>query len=76
MADSFDPTKGKAPQLVRQGQNSLEKIKGKKGVELLEATTDELGNLVLKGKSKERLEKWKKAGLLVWGIVKKLVLPI
>jgi hypothetical protein len=45
-------------------------------VELLEATTDELGNLVLKGKSKERLEKWKKAGLLVWGIVKKLVLPI
>jgi hypothetical protein len=76
MADSFDPTKGKAPQLVKQGQQSLENLRGKKGVELLEASTDELGNLVLKGKSKERLEKWKKAGLLVWGIVKKLVLPI
>ena len=76
LAESFDPTKGKAPQIVRQSQEIFGAIKGKKGKELLEAAQDKLGNLVLTDKSKERVEKWKKAGLLVWGVVKKLILPI
>jgi hypothetical protein len=51
-------------------------MKGKKGMELLEVAQDQLGNLVLNDKSKARVEKWKKAGLLIWGLVKKLILPI
>lgn len=76
MANSFDPTNGKAPQIVKQGAEALQSIKGKKGVELLEAVTDSAGNLMLNEKSKAKLEKWKKAGLIVWGILKKLILPI
>jgi hypothetical protein len=76
MANSFDPTKGKAPQIVKQGAEALQNIKGKKGVELLEAVTDSAGNLVLNEKSKAKMEKWKQAGLIVWGILKKLILPI
>ncbi len=76
LADSFDPTKGKAPQIVRQSQEIFNALKGKKGKELLEAAQDKLGNLVLTDKSKERVEKWKQAGLLVWGVIKKLILPI
>jgi hypothetical protein len=76
MAASFDPTNGKAPKIVKQGQETITNLKGKKGVDLIEASVDSLGNLVLNEKSKARVEKWKKAGLLVWGIVKKLILPI
>jgi hypothetical protein len=76
MAEAFDPSNGKAPQVVKQGMAAFEALKGKKGVELLEAAQDQFGNLVLNQKSKEKLDKWKKAGLLVWGIVKKLILPI
>jgi len=76
MAQSFDPTKGKALSIVKQGSGALEAMKGKKGMELLEVAQDQLGNLVLNDKSKARVEKWKKAGLLIWGLVKKLILPI
>jgi hypothetical protein len=76
MAQSFDPTKGKALSIVKQGSGALEAMKGKKGMELLEVAQDQLGNLVLNEKSKARVEKWKKAGLLIWGLVKKLILPI
>jgi len=76
MANSFDPTKGKALSIVQQGKGAVEAMKGKKGVELLEVAQDQLGNLVLNDKSKARVEKWKKAGLLIWGLVKKLILPI
>ena len=76
MAQSFDPTKGKALSIVKQGSGALEAMKGKKGIELLEVAQDQLGNLVLNDKSKARVEKWKKAGLLIWGLVKKLILPI
>ena len=76
MADAFDPTHGKAPKIVQQTTATVEALKGKKGVELLEASQDLLGNLVLNEKSKARVEKWKTAGLLVWGLVKKLILPI
>ena len=76
MADSFDPSKGKAPKILRQSKEALDAMKGKKGTELLEVTADKLGNLVLNEKSKARVEKWKKAGLIVWSIVKKLILPI
>ena len=76
MAQSFDPTKGKALSIVKQGSGALEAMKGKKGVELLDVAQDQLGNLVLNEKSKARVEKWKKAGLLIWGLVKKLILPI
>lgn len=76
MAQSFDPTKGKALSIVKQGSGALEAMKGKKGVELLDVAQDQLGNLVLNEKSKARVEKWKKAGLLIWGLVKKLILPV
>ena len=76
MANAFDPSNGKAPTIVKQSLQSLTALKGKKGVELLEAVQDQLGNLVLSEKSRARVEKWKKAGLLVWGLVKKLILPI
>jgi hypothetical protein len=76
MAEAFDPTNGKAPQIVKQTQATIDALKGKKGTALLEAAQDQFGNLVLNQKSKERVEKWKQAGLLVWGIVKKLILPI
>jgi len=76
MANSFDPTKGKALSIVQQGKGAVEAMKGKKGVEFLEVAQDQLGNLVLNDKSKARVEKWKKAGLLIWGLVKKLILPI
>ena len=76
MAQSFDPTKGKALSIVKQGSGAMEAMKGKKGIELLDVAQDQLGNLVLSEKSKARVEKWKKAGLLIWGLVKKLILPI
>jgi hypothetical protein len=76
MADAFDPTNGKAPQIVRQAKTTIDALKNKKGTALLEAAQDQLGNLVLNQKSKERVEKWKQAGLLVWNVVKKLILPI
>lgn len=76
MAQSFDPTKGKALSIVKQGSGALDAMKGKKGIELLDVAQDQLGNLVLSEKSKARVEKWKKAGLLIWGLVKKLILPI
>lgn len=75
MADAFDPTHGKAPKILRQSQATVDALKGKKGTALLEAAQDQLGNLVLSQKSKERVEKWKQAGLLIWGLVKKLILP-
>jgi hypothetical protein len=76
MAQSFDPTKGKALSIIKQGTDAMEAMKGKKGVELLDVAQDQLGNLVLSDKSKARVEKWKKAGLLIWGLVKKLILPV
>lgn len=76
MAEAFDPTNGKAPQIVRQTKATIDALKNKKGTALLEAAQDQLGNLVLNQKSRERVEKWKQAGLLVWGVVKKLILPI
>ncbi len=76
MVEAFDPTNGKAPQIVRQTKATIDALKNKKGTALLEAAQDQLGNLVLNQKSRERVEKWKQAGLLVWGVVKKLILPI
>ncbi len=76
MAKSFDPTKGKALSIVQQGKGTIAGLKGKNGVEVLEVAQDQLGNLVLNEKSKARIEKWKRAGLLVWGLVKKLILPL
>jgi hypothetical protein len=76
MGQTFDPNKGKGPSIVQQSATTLENMKGKKGVDLIEAAVDGAGNLVLKEKSRARLEKWKKAGLIAWGIVKKLILPI
>ena len=76
MAAAYDPTKGKALQIVRQSQASVAALKGKKGTELLEAVQDQFGNLILNDTSKTKIDKWKQAGLVVWNIVKKLILPI
>jgi len=76
MADAYDPTKGKALQILKQSQASVAALKGKKGTELLEAVQDQYGNLMLNDKSKAKIDNWKKAGLVVWNIVKKLILPI
>lgn len=76
LAESYDPTKGKGLRIVKQGLDVYRNTRGKKGEALLDAVQDAAGNLQLTGKSAQRLEKWKKAGLLVWGIVRKLILPI
>lgn len=76
MAEAWDPTNGKAPSILRKGKEAVDALKGKKGIALLEAAQDQFGNLVLNEKSKAKYEKWKQAGLLVWGVLKKLILPI
>lgn len=76
LAQAFDPTNGKAPQIMKKTQQTLEALKGKKGTEVLDVVQDQLGNLILNQKSSEKVEKWKKIGLTIWKVVKTLILPI
>jgi hypothetical protein len=76
MAKAYDPTNGKFPELLKAGKDTYDKLKGKKGLEVIEVLQDAAGNLVVPDKAKERIEKWKKVGKTILNIVKTILLPI
>lgn len=76
MAKAYDPTNGKFPELLKAGKETYEKLKGKKGLEVIEVLQDASGNLVVSDKAKARLERWKKIGKTILNIVKTVLLPI
>jgi len=76
MAKAYDPTNGKFPELLKTGKETYEKLKGKKGLEIVDVLQDAAGNLVVPDKAKAKLEKWKKIGKTIFNIVKTILLPI